>query len=100
MQIFQENDDLRRVPVLLAGANCTGDEASLADCPGNGLNVDTVQCGLREIVSLICYSDLDPGVHPATLNICRIHNSIYKARGKVGCLPKLLSHTSTPASAV
>ena len=75
MQIFQENDDLRRVPVLLAGANCTGDEASLADCPGNGLNVDTVQCGLRQTATLLCYSILDPGAQPPvpTLPYCEMH---------------------------
>ena len=82
MQIFQDNEDFRRVPILLAGANCTGDETSLADCPGNGLNVDTVQCGLRQIVTLLCYSDLDPGVHPSlALNCYRL--------GTPGCVQHL-----------
>ena len=78
MQIFQDNEDFRRVPILLAGANCTGDETSLADCPGNGLNVDTVQCGLRDIVTLLCYSNLDPGVHqPLSLNGSRFRKVAY-----------------------
>ena len=98
MQIFQDNEDLRRVPVLLAGANCTGNEASLADCPGNGLNVDTVQCGLQQIVTLICYSDLDQGVHPKlTINVCRLRNRMRKARGKVSNPPRR-TYFSIPAN--
>jgi len=70
MQIFQENDDLRRVPVLLAGANCTGDEASLADCPGNGLNVDTFS-------SLRSKSNANAGI---------MTNSCFQASGTLACV--------------
>lgn len=61
LQGVQTDGSVRRVPILLAGANCTGDETALNECQGSGLGGSTLQCGLRNIVSLICYSNRDPG---------------------------------------
>lgn len=68
LQGVQLEGSQRRVPTLLAGANCTGGETTLTECPGSGLGGPTQQCGLRNIVSLICFSDRDPG--KATVACC------------------------------
>eukprot|EP00892_Ulva_mutabilis_P004968 jgi/Ulvmu1/2843/UM144_0008.1 len=58
--VNQTGSDLRRIPILLAGANCTGGEGGLAECPGNGLGGGTEQCGINSIVSLICFTNRNP----------------------------------------
>lgn len=50
--------NLRRIPITLPGANCTGDEARLTECSGIGLDSPTEPCGLRNIVSLSCFSNM------------------------------------------
>lgn len=62
VQVVIGDSDLRRIPFVLPGANCTGSEARLIMCPGGGLGASTVQCGLEnDIVSLACFSNLDEG---------------------------------------
>lgn len=56
-----EDSELRRIPMILAGANCTGEEERLADCPGADLGGSTDVCGLRNVVALSCFTDLDEG---------------------------------------
>lgn len=51
--------DARRIPIMLAGANCTGMEQALTECsgpPGEGVS-STVPCSFRDVVSLTCFSD-------------------------------------------
>lgn len=67
LQEGQTDDGQRRIPILLAGADCTGNEATLAECPGSGLDGSVQQCGLSDIVTLICFSNLDPG-EPAVMS--------------------------------
>lgn len=62
VQVDTASSELRRIPIFLAGAECSGDEALLADCPGSGLGGPTVQCGLANLVSLICFSNRDLGM--------------------------------------
>eukprot|EP00892_Ulva_mutabilis_P007276 jgi/Ulvmu1/4920/UM202_0005.1 len=60
--VVQETSPLRRIPFVLAGASCTGDEARLEDCPGAGLGASTQQCGLRSgPVAVTCFSNVDEG---------------------------------------
>ena len=47
--------------MLPGAAGCTGSEASLLECPGVDLVSFDNQCGLRELVSITCFNDLDPG---------------------------------------
>lgn len=65
MQVDQSDTDVRRIPILLeiAAAGCTGNESSLAECVGNGLGSSVRACGIADIVSVVCFSEADPGVH-------------------------------------
>ena len=49
--------DDRRVPTWLAGADCNGTEATLADCPGVALENNTQACGLRNTLVVSCTND-------------------------------------------
>eukprot|EP00892_Ulva_mutabilis_P004970 jgi/Ulvmu1/2845/UM144_0010.1 len=46
----------RRIPVLLAGAECTGEEEGIADCPGPGLGLQTTPCSATEGVAVHCFN--------------------------------------------
>lgn len=61
LQINRTDRESRRIPIHLAGGNCTGEEATLAECPGSGLGGSTSQCGIADIVSLSCFKEHDPG---------------------------------------
>ena len=70
MAVLQENLSLkaRRIPILQAGARCSGNESALIECarPGSrvGLGDGTEQCGLSDIVSLACVNDAGEGMVP------------------------------------
>lgn len=73
--------ELRRLPILLAGADCTGDEESLAACPGGTLG-DVREAALgpcsfgRRSVALVCFSDAASGAdgYPGAARIIHIGN--------------------------
>lgn len=58
--------EVRRLPILLAGADCTGDEDSLAACPGGTLGdvreAALGPCGFGSTsVALVCFNDAVSG---------------------------------------
>lgn len=64
MQVDQSSgSDIRRIPIQLelAAAGCTGDESSLAECAGNGLGSSVRACGIADTVSVVCFSEANPG---------------------------------------
>lgn len=52
----------RRIPILVAGATCTGDEDSLTDCPGFGFGNNTDACGLTNNLIISCFNGPNAGV--------------------------------------
>eukprot|EP00892_Ulva_mutabilis_P007273 jgi/Ulvmu1/4918/UM202_0003.1 len=50
---------MRRIPFILPGAVCTGNEDRLAACGGIGLDSTAEQCGPESIVTLSCFTNLD-----------------------------------------
>eukprot|EP00892_Ulva_mutabilis_P003255 jgi/Ulvmu1/1300/UM011_0026.1 len=55
-----------RVPILLSGAECTGDEARITDCPGSDLTPDLdLSCSHIADASIVCYNDSTEGMDGA-----------------------------------
>ena len=60
----QEDDDEERsfrVPTVLAGSQCRGDEPALAACPDYNLAREVSACGRSRDVHLVCYNGPNPG---------------------------------------
>lgn len=55
----------RRIPIWLSGADCTGDEDALTDCPGVGFGNQTRACGRLDIVAIVCFNGPEPGAPPS-----------------------------------
>eukprot|EP00892_Ulva_mutabilis_P005579 jgi/Ulvmu1/3393/UM016_0009.1 len=60
MQRVSSSLDDRRIPIWIAGASCGGSEAALTDCPAVGFANNTDSCGLRDVLSIICFNAPDP----------------------------------------
>eukprot|EP00892_Ulva_mutabilis_P004962 jgi/Ulvmu1/2838/UM144_0002.1 len=52
--------EVRRIPIVLPGGDCSGEESSLLECSGVDLTAARNQCGLRDALAVTCFESLDP----------------------------------------
>lgn len=74
LQLDTTSREERRIPTLLGGLDCTGDENSLLDCPGAVLGEGSVLCSVAEAVSVICFNQLDA----STMPMLQLHSMLAK----------------------
>eukprot|EP00892_Ulva_mutabilis_P007855 jgi/Ulvmu1/5441/UM223_0002.1 len=61
VQGFVSLEEYSRIPFVLSGARCEGNETALTQCPGVEVGSAFELCSLQEVLSIQCFNGSDPG---------------------------------------